>query len=123
MGDPQYASHEDVRDIIRAVGESTAAVSNLAIKLEHQSSLFEASEKRNEKRLDKLEDDVKHDREKSGESRKAIHEDISKIKQRLKPVEGMSKVISQIGTKIIGSLAVTFIGGGVAIFAIIKAIG
>ena len=123
MPDPEYASHEDVKAIIEAVGKSTAAISNLALKLEHQSEILEANEKRNDKRLDKIEAEAKEDRVSSSKARKELHEEVSNIKERLKPVEGISGVIKDIAVKLIGSLALTFIVGGISVFAIVKSLG
>lgn len=113
----------DMRELIKVVSESTVAVSNLAIKVEHQSDLHESSEKRNDKRLDKIEKEAKEDREKSAASRKEMHSDISDIKERLGPLESLKNIISTISTKLIGSLILMFVGGGIGIFAIIKTLG
>ncbi len=121
--DSSYASKEDFNQILKAIGESTTAVSNLAVKLEHQSSLIEAAEKRNDKRIDKLELEAKEDRKSSSASRKEMHKEITDLGQRLIPTELMTETITKLSNKIIGTLAVSFIVGGIGVFAIFKAMG
>jgi Fe2+ transport system protein B len=111
-----YASKDDVQSILKAMGESTSAISNLAIKLEHQSSLIEASEKRNDKRIEKLEVEAKEDRKSAAASRKEIHKDIAAMVGRLIPVESMTSIIKTISTRIIGTLVTLFITGGVSVY-------
>jgi Fe2+ transport system protein B len=115
-----YASKEDVQSILKAMGESTSAISNLAIKLEHQSSLIEASEKRNDKRIEKLEIEAKEDRKSSAESRKEMHKEIAQISGRLMPVESITTIMKTIATRIIGTLITMFVVGGVGMFVILK---
>lgn len=113
-----YASKDDVQDILKAMGESTSAISNLAIKLEHQSELIEASDKRNDKRIEKLEIEAKEDRQASAASRKEMHKDIAIIAVRLAPVESMTSIIKTISTRIIGTLVTLFITGGVSVYLV-----
>lgn len=113
-----YASKDDVQSILKAMGESTSAISNLAIKLEHQSVLMEKSEERNVKRIDKLEVEAKEDRKESAASRKEMHEKITIIGGRLIPVESMTKIIKTISTRIIGTLITSFITGGVFVYLV-----
>jgi Fe2+ transport system protein B len=115
-----YASKEDVQSILKAMGESTSAISNLAIKLEHQSELIEASDKRNDKRIEKLEVEAKEDRLLAAASRKEIHKDIAAISGRLTPVESMTVIIKNISTKLVGTLITMFIVGGVGMFILLK---
>jgi Fe2+ transport system protein B len=115
-----YASKEDVQSILKAMGESTSAISNLAIKLEHQSSLMEASEKRSVKRIDKLETKAEEDRKDAAASRKEMHKEITTISSRLIPVESMTVIIKNISTKLIGTLITMFIVGGVGMFILLK---
>jgi Fe2+ transport system protein B len=118
-----YASKNDVQDILKAMGESTSAISNLAIKLEHQSTLIEASEKRNDKRIEKLEIEAKEDRRASAASRKEMHKEITTIAVRLVPVESMTSIIKTISTRIIGTLVTLFITGGVSVYFVMKLLG
>jgi Fe2+ transport system protein B len=115
-----YASKEDVQSILKAMGESTSAISNLAIKLEHQSSLIEASEKRNDKRIEKLEVEAKEDRKASASSRKEMHKEIAQISGRLMPVESITTIMKTIATRIIGTLITMFVVGGIGMFVILK---
>jgi len=120
---PEYASKDDVQSILKAMGESTSAISNLAIKLEHQSSLIEAAEKRNDKRIEKLEVEAKEDRHAAAASRKEMHKEISIISSRLVPTELMTETIKKISTKIIGTLITLFITGGVSVYFLTKLLG
>ena len=123
MADPDGSLHSDVRAMIKAVGESTAAIGNLALKLEHQSGILEANEARNEKRLDKIEREARDDRKTSAGSRKEMHEDIGSIKGRLGPLEGITSTISAISTKIVGTLITMFVVGGIEMFFAMKTLG
>ena len=107
-----YASHEDIKLIVQAVSDLTRATGEMVIRFDHQASLFKASEERREKEHDKMELEIKANRL-SNEA----------IEKRLIPVEGTNKLISSIATKIIGSLVLVFILGGVGIFAAIKLSG
>ena len=104
--------HEDVRLLVKVVTEQTVAIGALSIEVCHQSELHKESEKRNEKQRDEMIVAINENRIKN--------EDLDK---RLIPVEGISKTISSIATKIIGSLFLVFILGGVSIFVLIKALG
>lgn len=115
-----YASKEDVQSILKAMGESTSAISNLAIKLEHQSELIEASDKRNDKRIEKLEIEAKEDRKASAASRKEMHKEIAQISGRLMPVESITTIMKTIATRIIGTLITMFVVGGVGMFVLLK---
>ena len=114
---------EQNRLTLIAISESTKVISNLAVKLEHQSSLIEASEERNDKRIDKLEVEAKEDRVSASSSRKEMHQEITNLAQRLIPTEIMTDSISKLTNKIIGSLFVAIIIGGVVAYGTIKALG
>lgn len=120
---PEYALKDDVQSILKAMGESTAAISNLAIKLEHQSTLIEAAEKRNDKRIEKLEVEAKEDRKAAAASRKDMHKEIYLIGSRLIPVESISGILKTISVRIIGTLITMFIVGGVSAYFITKLLG
>jgi Fe2+ transport system protein B len=114
---------EQNRLTLVAIGESTTVISNLAVKLEHQSSLIEASEERNDKRIDKLETEAKEDRKSASASRKEMHKEITDLGQRLIPAEIMTDSISKLSNKIIGSLFVAIAIGAIAVYGTIRASG
>jgi Fe2+ transport system protein B len=116
-----YVSQEDFNSILRAMGESTTAISNLAIKLEHQSEIIEADAQRNDKRIDKLELKAEEERKTSAQSRKEMHKQIHSISERLVPTELVADTIKTISTKLISTLVILFVTGGFGMFMVLKA--
>ena len=123
MNERTEKNEEQNKLTLSAIAESIKVTSNLAIKVEHQSSLIEASEKRNDKRIDKLELEAKEDRKSASASRKDMHKEISDLSERVIPTELMTKTVTTLSNKIIGTLVVLFVTGGVTAFILIRESG
>lgn len=123
MGDERFASHDDVKEMSNNVHLLTNQISNLVVELKNDRKSADEREARHNKDVDELKAALEKESNIALIDRKELREDVQKIKERLIPVENISKLIKNIATKIIGSLALMFIVGGTSVFAMIKYIG
>lgn len=124
MNDPsKFASHDDVKEIANSMHLLTNQISNLVVELKSDRKSADERETRHNKDVDELKVALEKERDIASIDRKEFRQDVQKIKERLIPVENISKAIKNISMKIIGSLALMFVVGGMSVFAMVKYTG
>ncbi len=121
--DNNFASRDDMTEMSKSVGSLANQISILVTELKNDRKSADNRELKHNKDVDSLKLELKEEIRLAAAERKELRASMQKLRERIIPVESISETIKSISTKIIGSLLLMSLAGGIGVFALIKFTG